>query len=186
MTKTAVALVGLETIQDKNGNPKFSVTFLNNMETWKKENSEYNLKILDARSYKDLDEPMVGIWDDLKAIKQIDLLIYSGHSDDTTLYMISRYRKELLYDQRFINYNTSWDGIDFSDKAKVILLGCQTCGIDGVRLDDCIAQDIANKTNRPVFGYVSKSYQKEKPKGVFHQISDDKIGLVKCEKKTGV
>lgn len=181
--KTAVALVGLETIQDKKGNPIFSVTFLNNMDTWKKEHKNYNLKILDARTYKEAENPMEAIWADLKAVEKIDLLLYSGHSDNEILYLVSRYRKELDYDQRFINYNTNWDGINFNEKAEIYLLGCQTAGVGGVKLEWCIAQDIANKTNRSVFGYVSKSYQKEKPKGVYHQVSDDKIGFIKVEKK---
>lgn len=167
----AVAIVGLETIKDKNDNPKFSVTFLNNVETWKKEHPSTKLVILDARVYKELDDPMGGLWADLIAAGPIDTLLYSGHSDSEILYVFSKYRKELDYGFRFIMFSTLWDEVKFNSGAKIYLAGCQAGGQEGKRFDVCIAQDIADKTGVSVFAFLWRSSQHEK-KGQYYQESE--------------
>lgn len=188
--KRVVILVGLETIKNPDGSVKFHAdTFWDNACTWKhehlnnKNNPEYDLKILDARNYKDLKDPIASIWDELMKDK-IDLLFYFGHSDDTILYLISRYRLELENHQRFIDFYTDWTSLVFNEGAEIYLCGCHAGGREGKKFDVCIAQDVANKTKVNVFAYVSKSYQKEGPKNHFHQVSDDKIGFVKFEPKS--
>lgn len=177
--KRVVILVGLETIKNPDGGVKFHAdTFWDNACTWKHEHPEHNLKILDARAFKDVKDPIASIWDELIKGK-IDTLFYFGHSDDMLLYLISRYRLELETSKRFIDFSTDWNAIAFNPGAEIYLCGCHAGGREGKKFDVCIAQDIANKTKADVFAYVSKSYQKENPKGVFHQVSDDKIGFVK-------
>lgn len=166
-----VAIAGLETIRDKNDNPIFAVTFLNNIETWKKDHPKTNVTVLDARSYKDLQDPMMCLWNDLMSQGPLDLLLYYGHSDSEILYVISKYRQELENYQRFIDMTTDWENISFNQDAKIYLYGCQAGGMDGKKFDVCIAQDIANKTGVSVYAYVWKSSQQKK-KGGYYQLPD--------------
>jgi hypothetical protein len=181
--KKAVGIAGLETIKDKKGKTKHAVTFLNNFDTWKKEHPKFNLTVLDARSFKELPDPMAAIWDALRAIGQIDMLLYSGHSDSETLYVISRYRQELEDSQRFIDFDSDWSGVKFSTDAKIYLEGCQAGGQNGKKFDVCIAQNIADKTGVKVFAYVWKSSQKEKGREKYYQLPEHG-GFVEFTTKT--
>lgn len=173
MTKlNAIGIAGLETIRDSKGKIVHAATFMNNMETWKKDHAtDYNTKLLDARKFMEMKDPLGNIWAELKAAGTIDVLFFSLHSDPEGLYVISRYRQELDDSQRFITFETIWDGITFSPTAKIYLGGCQSGGKDGKKFDVCIAQDIANKTGVSVFAYVYKSSQQYK-NGRYFQVPD--------------
>lgn len=172
MKKHAVIVVGLETIKNKDGSLKcWADTFLDNANTWKHDHHEkYETKILDTRDYMDLDDPLAAIWEELQK-ENIDLLFYSGHSDETTLYVVSKYRVELESYQRFIDCATDWSEIEFNPHAEIYLSGCQAGGKEGKKFDQCIAQDIADKTEAKVFAYASKSSQHKKGDG-YYQIPD--------------
>jgi len=178
--KNVVAIIGIETIRDSNGVvKKFSETFLNNIRTWKRDNPKDNLVIIDALKYLKVEKPLDAIW---KAVcdsyDEIDQLIYFGHSSDESLIVFSYTLEHLSLEERWFRAGFHYDA-PFAPDAEIFLYGCQTGGQRGEKWDTSLAQIIANKTNRTVWAYVSKSYQIEKPKGHFYQISDDKIGLVK-------
>lgn len=181
--KKAIGLAGLETIKGKNDKIIHAVTFLNNFDTWRKDHPAFDLTVLDARSFKDLPDPMAAIWDALKTAGEIDTLIYSGHSDTETLYMVSRYRQELEDSQRFIGFDSDWGGVKFAPNAEIYLAGCQAGGQNGKKFDVCIAQDIADKTGVKVFAYVWKSSQKEKGKDRYYQLPEHG-GFVEFTTKT--
>jgi len=169
--KCAIILVGLETIKNPDGSFKcWADTFLDNANTWKHDHSEYTTKILDSRDYMDLDDPLESIWEELQK-ESIDLLFYSGHSDETTLYLISKYRVELESYQRFIDFDTDWSYIPFNENASIYLSGCQAGGKEGKKFDTCIAQDIADKTGTKTFAFTSKSSQHKKEHG-YYQVPD--------------
>jgi hypothetical protein len=168
----AICIAGLETIKSSSGKIIHAATFMNNMETWKKDHTaDYNTTILDARKFKEMADPLGSMWAELKVSPSIDVLFFSSHSDPEGLYLISRYRQELEDNQRFVSFDTVWDGINFSPTAKIYLGGCQAGGKDGKKFDVCIAQDIANKTGVSVFAYVWKSSQQYK-NGRYFQVPD--------------
>jgi len=159
----AVCIAGLETIKDKKTNKVkyFSDTFLNNIRTWVKENKDCDSKILDARDYKDLNDPMLALFNDIKSVQGLDRLIITCHSDWEGLYIISKYRKgEIPDSHRYVEYYTEWEGFNFNPNAEIWLMGCQAGGRFGKKWDMCIAQDIANKTNTTVMAYASRSSQR--------------------------
>ena len=173
MSRKVVAIVGLETIKDKNGEvDHFSETFLNNIHTFHRDNPTDTLKIFDMRKYKDNVSPMGSLWSDIAAaFDGIDLILYSGHSDTETLYVCSKVRTELFDSDRFVDYSTDWGGFKFSKDANIQLMGCQTGGQEGRKFPECIAQDIANKTGVAVWGFASKSSQQTR-NGGYYQIPD--------------
>lgn len=176
MGKThTVALVGLETLKNEDGSlKKFSVTFYNNVITWRADHPKEDVVIVDARDFYKEDHPIEAIMKRLKEVsceRPIDTLLYSGHSCSTTLYYFSKVRKELEERERYFTMGQSWDGVLFSQEATIRLFGCQTGGERGKKFEVCIAQDIANQTRRRVFGFVSKSSQKKIGKK-FYQVPD--------------
>lgn len=170
-----VALAGLETLKNNDGSfKKFSVTFLNNVYTWKKEHPKEIVEIIDARFFYEKPSPMGAVWEHLKMLSKkrpIDLLIYSGHSGTDQLYFFSKVRKELEEKDRYFNMGDSWEGITFSKNAEIRLQGCQTGGQRGVKFEASIAQDIADATQRVTYGYVSKSSQRFRDGG-YRQVPD--------------
>jgi hypothetical protein len=175
-----VAICGVETIRDASGHvKKYSDTFLDNLETYKKENPIEDLVIIDARKYVNNPNPIASIWKTVaSSFTVLDKFIYSGHSSTESLICFSHVRTELTVEERYFrasfDYKAPW-----SKDATFFIYGCQAGGTNAVKSETSIAQIIANKIERTVYAYTSKSYQKEAPKGVYHQVSDDKIGLVK-------
>ena len=175
-----VIIAGVETIRYPNGRvKKYSDTFLDNSETWRHENPGVNLVILDARKYIKRENPIEAIWKAVfDSFPVLDKLIYFGHSSTESLICFSHVRTELSVEERYFrsgfHYIAPW-----SKDAEIVILGCQAGGQQGKKWSTSIAQIIADKIQHTVYAYVSKSYQKEGPKGHYHQVSDDKIGLVK-------
>ena len=176
--KNVVAIASVETIRYPNGRvKKYSDTFLDNMLTYKHENPKENLVIIDARKYIKKENPIEAIWKAVvESFPTIDKLIYSGHSSTESLICFSHVRTELSIEERYFragfHYTAPW-----SDNAEFYIYGCRAGG-DGQKASDSIAQVIANKINKKVWAFINRSYQKEGPKGHYHQVSDDKIGLV--------
>lgn len=159
--KRVLAIVGLETIYDgKNHRWKHSDTFLNNILTYEKEHPYEEVFHFDARRYKDMINPLRQMFNELADNCPCDELIYSGHSGPNKLYVFFRYPEEKPDNCRFITKDTDWRQIIFSEHAEIKLWGCQTIGQNGKRQDDCIGQWIADATNRPVWGYTTRSSQK--------------------------
>jgi hypothetical protein len=182
-----VAICGIETIRNDEGKVlKFSDTFLNNLLTYKKENPIEAIKVIDARKYVKSHEPINDVWKEVCAsFDKIDKLIYSGHSSPESLICFSHVRLELTLEQRYFRASFDYKA-PFADKASFYIYGCQAGGDgEGHISSSSLAQIIANKINRKVYAYISKSYQKEGPKGVYHQVSDDKIGLVEFHPEKG-
>ena len=179
MNKNVVAIIGIETIRDSDGIvKKFSETFLNNIRTWKKDNPKHNLVIIDALKYLKIENPLDAIWKTVcESYDVIDQLIYFGHSSDESLIVFSHTLEELSVEERWFRAGFHYQA-PFAKDAEIFLYGCHAGGRNGKKWDTSLAQIIANKTNRTVWAYVSQSYQIEKPKGRFYQVSDDKIGLV--------
>ena len=183
-----IALVGLETIKDQNGNVKFFAdTFLDNIKTWHHDNPKKPIKIFDARNYKDTELPIQSIFKDISEYSKngIDIFLYSGHSDPDALYIISKVRKELEDKDRFITKDTDWSVLTFNKGAIIKLMGCQAGGQDNKKWPDCIAQTIADKTKTKVLAFTCKSSQHQK-NGGYYQIPDSggyveftAIGVVK-------
>ena len=173
-----VIIAGVETIRYPNGRvKKYSDTFLDNSETWRHENPGVNLVILDARKYIQKENPIKAIWKAVfDSFPVLDKLIYFGHSSSESLICFSHVRTELSIEERYFrsgfHYIAPW-----SKDASIYIYGCRAGG-DGQKSSNSIAQIIANKTNKKVWAFINKSYQKEGPKGHYHQVSDDKIGLV--------
>lgn len=173
MSRKVVAIVGLEVIKNKKGEvDHFSDTFLNNIHTFHRDNPNDTLKVFDMRDYKGKVSPMGSLWSDIAAaFDGIDLILYSGHSDTETLYVCSKVRTELFDSDRFIDCSTDWSSLKFADGANIQLMGCQTGGQDGRKFPECIAQDIANKTDVAVWGFASKSSQQIR-NGGYYQVPD--------------
>jgi len=174
MKKNVVAIVGLETIRDDNQKVKFFAdTFLNNIKTWKEENPDAVVKILDARDYKDRPTPIDDMWADMKSsFSGLDLLLFSVHSDWEGLYVISHYRKNVIDDHhRYVDSTTNWEGIPWNPNASIRIMGCQAGGRFGKKWDNSLAQEIANKTGVDVWAFCSRSSQHE-TNGHYHQIPD--------------
>lgn len=179
--KNVVAIAGIETIRNDAGEVlRYADTFLNNVHTWIAENPAATVKVLDARHYTKCDNPVQAVWKDVVAsFDKIDTLIYSGHSSPESLICFSHIRLDLTVEQRYFRIDFDYTTAPWSDDASFYIYGCQAGGEHGVVWPTSIAQCIANQIKRTVYAYTSKSYQKESPKGCFHQVSDDKIGLVK-------
>lgn len=173
--RNVVAIAGLETIKDKKTDKVkfFADTFLDNIKTWVKDYPNDAVKILDARTYKDHLTPMDDMWLDIKIIPNIDLMLFSCHSDWEGLYIFSKYRRGEIEDcHRYIEYTTSWNGIAWSKNAHIKIMGCQAGGRFGKKWDNSIAQDIANKTDTTVWAFCSKSSQRKRKDGGYVQIPD--------------
>lgn len=179
MSKNIVIMLGIETIRDDMGNVvKYSDTFLDNALTFKKENKKDNIRILDARSFVDEIDPIESLWKAaISSLAVIDKLVYYGHSSPESLICFSHVRTELPIEKRYFRDSFHYTG-SFSKGANFTIYGCQAGGTEQKKDLESIAQVIANKIQRKVYAYTSKSYQIEKPKGSYYQISDDKIGLV--------
>jgi len=182
MSRNVIALIGLETFKSK-GKLRFAETFANNILTWKRDNPKDIVTSIDARKYRDNDNPMLDMWNDIKKtyVDGIDVLLYSGHSDWEGLYIISHYRKGDIPDStRYVEYTTSWEGIIFKPNAEIRLMGCRAGG-DYKVFDVCIAQDIANKTNTDVYAYTCKTSQKFR-NGGYYQIPESGDFIKFCKK----
>lgn len=167
-----VAIVGLETIKDKEGHIKYyAETFMNNVHTWHKNNPKDNLIILDGRNYVNEKTPLSKLWEDIAFAHKdgIDLIIYSGHSDYERLYWLSKTRPDLDATEKFIE-NNKW-GFNFTKGAFIKIEGCQAGGVDGVKWPVCIAQTIANNSGVTVLAFTSKSSQQMRHGG-YYQIPD--------------
>ena len=175
--KNAVVIAAIETIRNKEGKVvRLSDTFLDDSKTWKGDHRRtFETKILDCRTYKELPSPMTGLWEGLAAAfgdRGIDRLAICCHSDWEGLYIFSKIRKELSEDDRYITLNREWAGITFNPGAKIEIHGCQAGGRDGVRMSDCIAATIANKSGAIVLAYTSKTSQQRRPDGGYYQKAD--------------
>jgi len=168
-----IAIVGLESIKDANGNVKYHAdTFLNNIRTWHRDNPKAALKTLDGRDYMNGDNPIKALWADMASAygdKGIDQIIYSGHSDSEKLYWISKSRHDLSDDVKFISDN-DWPFI-FNKDACIRIAGCQAGGQRGVKWPKCVAQTIANKSKIIVWAFTSRSSQQQR-NGGYYQTPD--------------
>ena len=171
-----VAICGLEQCPD---GIRWSDTFLNNIKTWKRHHASDNLVIVDARDYVDCSDPMASLWRDVKKAHDVtDLVIYSGHSSPINLLVFYHCQTDLDNSKRYIGVKLPWD-MPLSDKAEIILWGCQTAGVKGTQSENSIAQAIANNSKRPTWGFVWRSSQKLKDGG-FYQ-TPEHGGLVECK-----
>jgi hypothetical protein len=180
MKRKVIAIAGIETIRDAQDKVlKFSVTFINNITTWVRDHPKDDVVLLDARKYVECKDPIASLWHDVQTLQLhgLDLLLYSGHSDPDNLYVFSRTRTDLEDSCRFLSASSIWEA-PYTDHAEIKLMGCQTAGRDGHRLDVCVAQGIADATQHAVWGFVSKSSQQKRNKG-YYMVPDDKIGYVK-------
>lgn len=173
--KKVVCIAGLETVRNKTtGEVKyFADTFMNNIRTWVKEHKDCECKVLDARDYCNLQDPMAKLWHDIKkSFDSLDKIVISSHSDWEGLYIISKYRKGQIPDSaRYIEYYTDWSEFSFNESSEIWLIGCQSGGRFGEKWPKCIAQDIANKTNTSVYAYASRSSQ-QYVNGGYRQVPD--------------
>jgi hypothetical protein len=180
--KRCLAIIGLETITRQDGSIIWSDTFLNNALTWRSDNKlEFETRIVDVRMYRYDKDPMMSLETAIEALQKDapwDTIFYSGHSDTENLYVFSKIgsiRPELSENARFIKKHTdlSWLSVKphHAYKTKFYLFGCQTAGKYGRRIDDCIAQCIADNSNCLVYGYACKTAQ-AKVNGRFFQKPD--------------
>lgn len=175
MKRNVVAIAGLETIKDSEHKVKyFAATFLNNLLTWKKDHPNDDVKILDARDYRDRPNPMGDIWLDAKAaFIGIDVMLLSTHSDWEGLYVISKYRKGEIDDSlRYIDCNTSWEGFTWNPNACIRIMGCQAGGRFGKKWNTSIAQILANKSGVLVYAFCDKSSQRRRKDGGYVMVPD--------------
>lgn len=181
--KNVTILIGVETVRDSDGVvKKFSETFLNNAQTWIKDHPETNVVIVNSLEYIENVNPLQDVWEAVcKSHDKIDTFIYFGHSSEESLIVYSHTLTERPLSERWFRAEFHYEA-PFAEDAEIFLYGCQTGGVRGVKLDDSLAQIIANRTDRIVWAYVSRSYQIQKGKRRFYQISDDKIGFVKFTK----
>lgn len=169
-----IAIVGLETIKDKEGNIRFfAETFLNNIKTFQRDNPKSTIKIFDGRNYVNEQNPIAKLWSDIAMAFDadgIDIILYSGHSDSDRLYWISKTRPDLKDTNKFIS-NNDWNFV-FNSKAFIRLMGCQAGGQDGVKWPKCVAQTIADNSGVTVWAFTSKCSQ-QKRNGGYYQIPDN-------------
>lgn len=173
MPKIAALIVGIETIKDKHTGEvtKLSQTFLNNINTWVKDNPSYTSHVFDARDFLKFSNPLLEVFNNVSKLGPLDTLVYSGHSGPEKLFVFYNCRQELSDSHRTINFDTCWDGMKFNSDANIWLQGCQTGGVKGEKWPVCIAQDIADKTGTTTWGFTSRSAQK-KTGNKFYQIPD--------------
>lgn len=176
--KRCLAIIGLETVIKQDGSVIWSDTFYNNILTWRADNKkEFDTIFIDARKWRYDQDPMASIRaavEPLQATDPWDVLVYSGHSDLDTLYVFSKIgnmRPELSEASRFIQRDTDLSWLKVTPKTKFYLCGCQTAGKHGKRINDCIAQCIADSADCLVYGYASKTAQ-AKVNGRFFQRPD--------------
>lgn len=175
--KRCLAIIGLETITRNDGTIIWSDTFYNNIDTWRQEHPDHTTIICDARKWRYDVDPLASMFETIMSVQTSgvwDTIVYSGHSDTDTLYIFSRLaaiRPELHDDAKFITRLTDLSFLATKTKTQIYLLGCQTAGQKGKKIDDCIAQCIADSANCLVYGYASKTAQ-EKRDGRYHQKPD--------------
>ena len=148
---------------------KWSSTFFNNVTTYVKNHKYDDIAVVDARDHIDSPNPLGSLWKSVAtAHAQTDLVIYSGHSSPLNLLVFHHCRANLPNDHRYIGGSFAWE-MPLSDAATIILWGCQTAGVKGVKSENSIAQFIANKTRRRVFGFVWRSSQQKIGDGYYQQ-----------------
>ena len=183
--KNVIAIAGLETLKNKKGVPyKWAYTFINNVETWIKDNWDKKgggkATILDARDFKDYAEPITGVLDAMIAAAKdmpdgLDALFYTGHGDMETLYVFSKSRTDLPDSFRFImleNLTWHWPEINWSTNPNkgIWLSTCRAGGDEGKKWETCIAQYLANETKVRTWGFLWRSSQKQRAdKGYFQK-----------------
>ena len=184
--KYAIALAGLETIKRDDGSIKhFSQTFLNNVLTFKKDNHDKDVEIIDARDFWEFPKPMSALWERLRVLSEdrpIDLLMISSHSGPEQLYIFSKVRKDVPEEERYFCMTDEWEDVEFSKGAKIELQGCQTAGMHGEKFVASIAQSIADATRVSTYGHLWKTSQK-KIGEKYYQIPEHGK-LVKCDPKS--
>lgn len=184
MKRNVVAICGIETVRDEAGNvKKFSTTFLNNMITWKKNNPKDALVVIYARDYLKCEDPIAALWAAVCGAYPdgIDELIYSGHSSSEHLIIYSHVLYELSDDKRWIGFEFPFIA-PFKEGAVIRLWGCQAGGQEGKKWPNCIAQTFADKSQRTVYAFISKSSQRKR-NGGFYQVPDVG-GMVRFDPKT--
>lgn len=184
MKPYTLCLIGLETIKDSDGNIKhYSETFYNNALTYRREHPDEDVEFIDARAFRRVERPMSTVWEKLRtlsATRPLTKVLFFGHSSSYELFMFSKIRHELPDEERYISRYDTWEGICFDAGAIIELHGCQGAGMRGERIEDSIAQAIANATRRPTYGFLWKSSQQKRENGGFFQ-KPDRGGLVKCD-----
>lgn len=169
-----VAIAGLELAPSG----VWAWTFLNNIITYVKAHKYDDIKVIDARDHAEAANPMASLWSAVKkAHDKTDLVIYSGHSSPINLLVFYHCQIDLPNSHRYIGVDYPWD-IALSDKAQIILWGCQTAGVKGVKSENSIAQAVANTTKRSTFGFVWRSSQKKHADGYYQE--PERGGLVEC------
>lgn len=169
-------IVGIGSIEVYNS--KKSSTFVNNLITYKSDHKDEDVHIIDCRDHVEAANPIESM---MKAILNhgvIDGLIISSHSDWEGLYIFSKSRKELPESHRYLLPEFEWNRFKFGPDGYTKLLGCQTCGKAGVILEESIAQTIADKTQRIVYAFSSRSSQRMTKDRKFYQIPDNKKTIV--------
>lgn len=186
MTHT-IAIAGLDCYLDPHTHKikQFTEAFMNNVRTYHADNKSTITAYtqLDVRSYRPIANPMAAIFSAIKRSVAkngpIDVMFISCHSDHEGLYLVSKYKKGVIPDSyRYVEYDTSWEGVTFSPTGHMRLASCQTSGRFGKKWDTCIAQNIADKIGVSVFGFTGRSAQHQEGDRFF-QVCDFN-GYVEC------
>lgn len=171
--KNYVVIAAIETQRDEQGNvKKLSQTFMNNARTFEKDHPNDNVVIIDCRNYMKAFNPIKTMWEDVCTSfgkMGIDGIFYNGHSGPEGLYVFSHVREELPNNHRYLGKSFEYIA-PYNKECKIYLLGCQAVGKDGVIVNNSIAQVIADKTGCIVYGYASKTCQKQRQDGGYEQV----------------
>ena len=186
--RNVAAIVGSDVSSNDN-------VFKSDIETFKDDNKNDNIKVYYAWEYESWDEIKSAISDDF-GNEKIDALVIAAHSSVDEIILSNDYKRPGR-PNIYIKSNTSWRGLKFSKDANIRIMGCNAGGMAGqankkavMNLDEngdfvsysgelvdvkSIAQVIANKTGVTVWAFTNYSSQKE-INGGYYQVAVDRYG----------
>lgn len=152
LEQIVIAVVGEDRASNHN-------SFKDTVATYIKDNPSMKVTVIEANKYNSAVAVAVAVAVLDEVILQskiydggIDHLRIEAHSDTKGITL--KYKDQLLS-------GSAWNKIVFKPNAYIRFTGCNTGGTDGIKSKDSIAQKVANKTGKIVYGFVNNTSQKE-------------------------
>lgn len=153
--KVAIAVAGEDKASQHN-------TFKVNIATFKKDNPSMDVRVVEADKFNSSKKVLEEVISISKSIDGgIDHLRIEAHSDPKGI--ILKYEDKLVPE-------SDWDEIVFKPNAYIRFTGCNTGGEDGIKSENSIAQKVANKTGKKVYGFVNNTSQTVDENGRYFQV----------------
>lgn len=142
--KVVIAVAG----EDKDSNHN---AFINNIDTFKRDNPKDTVIVLKAWDYDSADKLMNAIINSSNSMNGIDVLLIESHGSTVSLIVSASY---------YLDKSANWAGINFNERAFIKFTGCNSGGYAGEVISSSIAQHVANETQRDVWAFVNSTSQK--------------------------